>query len=1016
MKSVKPRLQHAAASPCSALPRLFLGIVLFVAAPCLAQTTGNNWKDLVTEADALSARWTAASWREAVQKYRSALVKMRRSGLRHDEAPVLRSLGLVYIALGDPESARLHLTSSLTLLKELKAETNEVVDALNHVANANLLLGNNELARKYCNESLSLSRAAGYTKGEGWALELTGQIEYVSGNLDQSLDFYHQSLTALRKANDEAGLAQAFLDIGYSNSDLSEIENAVRFFEQALTSWRNVKNPRGEALTLTALGHLHSKLGDKQRAFDLYYKSIDLLEPLEDRIAMAFNFDGIGYIHAGLGESASALQQYTKSFQLYSEAKYSFGEASMLCKIAEIYIALEEYGKALVHLKRALALGRAAGEPRLQATPTALEGKVHERQSQPTLALDAYQKALILNRKGNDKREEAYTLNSIGRIQEALGLEKEALKNYSLALKLNCETRDRFGESGTLYRLAKLQQHMGQVKDAKSSAEQSIALVESLRAGVASHDLRTSYVASVYQLYELYVDILMSLHAVEPRGGFAQAALEASEAGRVRTLLETLAETKTQIRVGVDPKLLERERALQLRLEGLATQLVTAASKRVELEAEIERVTSQYRDIQGQIRAGSPQYAALVQPVTLKVKQIQELLDPGTVMLEYSLGEKRSFLWVLTRNSVSSYELPAQAVIEKVAQQLYSAITAPEDPMGRGSSKSYEADARAISSMLLGSVTELSEATRLVIVADGVLQYIPFSSLPNPAYSQTENLVSRFEIVRLPSASVLSMQRAQFAQREPRPKSVAVLADPVFDLTDSRVTELRTSRRSPAIAKSNGPASRNATRSLRDTGVMVNGRIQRLMYSMEEANAVYAASSSPDSLKAIGFQASRATATSPELSQYRIIHIAAHGVLNSKHPELSGILLSLIDENGKPVEGFLQLHEIYNLKLPAELVVLSACETGIGKQIRGEGFIALTRGFMYAGAARVVASLWKVDDSATAALMAHFYREMFKNGRRPAEALKEAQIAISREKRWRHPYYWAGFVIQGEWR
>ena len=154
----------------------------------------------------------------------------------------------------------------------------------------------------------------------------------------------------------------------------------------------------------------------------------------------------------------------------------------------------------------------------------------------------------------------------------------------------------------------------------------------------------------------------------------------------------------------------------------------------------------------------------------------------------------------------------------------------------------------------------------------------------------------------------------------------------------------------------------------------------------------------------------------PALSQYKIIHIAAHGVLNSKHPELSAILLSMIDEQGRPVDGLLQLHEIYNLKLPAELVVLSACETGVGKQIRGEGLIALTRGFMYAGAVRVVASLWKVDDAATAALMAQFYKEMFANGKRPAEALKEAQISISKQKRWRDPYYWAGFVLQGEWR
>jgi CHAT domain-containing protein len=167
---------------------------------------------------------------------------------------------------------------------------------------------------------------------------------------------------------------------------------------------------------------------------------------------------------------------------------------------------------------------------------------------------------------------------------------------------------------------------------------------------------------------------------------------------------------------------------------------------------------------------------------------------------------------------------------------------------------------------------------------------------------------------------------------------------------------------------------------------------------------------------ALDFKASRATITSKELSQYRILHFATHGIVNLEHPELSGIILSLVDESGRPQDGYIRLHDIYNLNLPADLVVLSACQTGVGKQIRGEGLMTLTRGFMYAGAARVVASLWKVDDLATAELMGKFYKEMFTNGRQPADALRAAQIELSRDKRWQSPYYWAGFILQGDWR
>jgi CHAT domain-containing protein len=154
---------------------------------------------------------------------------------------------------------------------------------------------------------------------------------------------------------------------------------------------------------------------------------------------------------------------------------------------------------------------------------------------------------------------------------------------------------------------------------------------------------------------------------------------------------------------------------------------------------------------------------------------------------------------------------------------------------------------------------------------------------------------------------------------------------------------------------------------------------------------------------------------SADLGRYRIVHLATHGVLNAEQPELSGLVLSLVDEQGRPQDGFLGLHEVYDLNLPAELVVLSACQTGLGKEIRGEGLVGLTRGFMYAGAERVLASLWNVNDSATARLMKLFYEGIFSKGLSPAAALRAAQLELSKRSQWRSPYYWAAFVLQGEW-
>ncbi len=183
----------------------------------------------------------------------------------------------------------------------------------------------------------------------------------------------------------------------------------------------------------------------------------------------------------------------------------------------------------------------------------------------------------------------------------------------------------------------------------------------------------------------------------------------------------------------------------------------------------------------------------------------------------------------------------------------------------------------------------------------------------------------------------------------------------------------------------------------------------------QEAETIMALVPEGERIESFDFEANRDTVTSRELGKYRILHFATHGFANSQKPELSGIIMSLVDKKGNWQNGFLRLNDIYNLSLPVELVVLSACQTGLGKNIRGEGLVGLTRGFMYAGAPRVVASLWRVDDVATAKLMSQFYQGMLQDGFSAVEALRGAQLQLWQEEGWKSPYYWAAFTLQGEW-
>jgi CHAT domain-containing protein len=291
------------------------------------------------------------------------------------------------------------------------------------------------------------------------------------------------------------------------------------------------------------------------------------------------------------------------------------------------------------------------------------------------------------------------------------------------------------------------------------------------------------------------------------------------------------------------------------------------------------------------------------------------------------------------------------------------------------------------------------------VIADGALQYVPFAALPVPG--STRPLILDHELVSLPSASALAIQRQTLANRKLAPKAVAVIADPVFSSRDSRFSP----RRSPA-------ATADDTRLIEHVGSGSGGplNVRRLPFTRQEADRILAVAPAGSNLRAVDFRASRSIATSGELSNYRYVHFATHGYLDTSRAGLSAIVLSLVDEQGKPQDGFLRTHDIYNLKLPAELVVLSACETGLGKEVKGEGLEGLTRGFMYAGARRVVVSLWNVNDKATAGLMQHLYVGMLKNKKTPAAALRAAQIEMLGVKQWQSPYYWAPFVMQGEWR
>jgi CHAT domain-containing protein len=535
-------------------------------------------------------------------------------------------------------------------------------------------------------------------------------------------------------------------------------------------------------------------------------------------------------------------------------------------------------------------------------------------------------------------------------------------------------------------------------------------LIEQIRGELVNPELRVTYFSTVQQFYELYAELLAVRYERDKNEADVALALQTSERARGRNLVELLREARVNIKQGVDVKLLEQAQDLQERLNLRYRQRTAALAGKstpeqiAKITGEIISLTTEHENVQVKIRRDNPRYSDLTQGATLSAKEIQQLLDDGTVMLEYKLGAARSFLWLVSKDSIKMFTLPARAEIEKTARDFYSAVVSND--------KTKEAEtgelSNRLSHMLLAPVAAEIENKRLAIVADGVLQFVPFAALrsPKPKVQSPKYLSEDYEIVVLPSASVLAELRRNSGRTTTPGKTIAVFADPIFEAGDPRLDKNRTGKSAPA------PAALG--RVLRDFNV--GQTLPRLLSSREEARYISAFAPKNQAVSNLDFDASRENATSGELANYRILHFATHGLLDSSHPEFSGLVFSLYDKNGQPTDGFLQLNQIYNLNLRSDLVVLSACQTALGKDVRGEGLIGLTRGFMYAGAKRVVASLWKVDDAATAEFMRRFYQNLLQKKLSTASALRQTQTEMKKMPRFRAPYFWAGFTLQGDWR
>jgi CHAT domain-containing protein len=878
-----------------------------------------------------------------------------------------------------------------------------------------------EAIEKY-QEALDLYRRAGDRRGEAETLNNAAVIYHTIGDVQKALEKFNESLPSVRAIGERVGEAIILNNIGAIHRLRGDAQKALDKFNESLAILRALGNRVDEATTLNNIGGVYLLLGEMQKALNVFNESLAITRAVGAHVEEAATLNSIGGVYQSLGEAQKALDKFNESLAIWRIVGDRGWEATTLNNIASVYESLGDMQRALKKYNEALPMFRLVGERHGEANTLHNIGHVYRLSNKMQEALEKYDESLAIWRMIGDRRGEAGTLHNIGKVYLSLGKIDAAMGKFNEALPIRRTVGDRDGEAETLLGIAQVEQKRGKLIQARQTIEEAIGIVESLRTSVDIQELRASYLASQQKYYQYYIDILMEQRRQNPSAEFDAAAFAVSERSRARSLLELLTESRIDIHQGVDSSLLERERSLQRLLNAKAAAQFSLLNRKHTPEQseaaakEIKSLTTEYEELRAQIRTRNPRYAALTQPLPLSLAEIQQqVLDSDTLLLEYSLGDDASYLFAVSQTSITSHRLPKLAEVEAATRRVRELLTAPHPQPGDTESKlqarikkakaNYWPQAAALSRMLLGPAASQLDGKRLLIVADGALQYLPFGALPAPHSPHPAPLITEHEIVHLPSASTLAVLRRELAGRKPAAKAVAVLADPVFSADDARV-------KSGAETQAGEEAAPNLTRAIND----VRGELSRLLLTRDEAEAILSVTPRADGLGALDFRANRATATSDELSRYRIVHFATHSLLDSEHPELSGVVLSLVDDRGQPQDGFLRLHEIFNLRLPAELVVLSACQTGLGKEVKGEGLVGLTRGFMYAGAARVVASLWQVHDAATAELMKRFYRRMLKDGMRPAAALRAAQIEMWKKPQWQSPFYWGGFTLQGEWK
>jgi CHAT domain-containing protein/tetratricopeptide (TPR) repeat protein len=802
--------------------------------------------------------------------------------------------------------------------------------------------------------------------------------------------------------------AEAANNVGLTALDLGDLDEAESELLAARKAWRELGLPLIEARTNLNLGLLFWNSGEWQAALKQYDMARTIFEGRSPVLA-ATTLNNIGLVYLSMTDYDNASRYFLKALRIVASQNDGLRtEARIRINLGRARMLRGQLEAALDDQRISVQLMERIGDINGQAEALNNLGQVQLGRHHLPEAEESLSKAFSLYGSIHDESGLSSVYFQQGLLAAKENHLAEALQLLQRSLKIRYDRGLRDDAAETLYQLAILERESGQEDESLRHIEKAISLAQTLRTNVGGESFRAAYFAGKERYSEFYIDSLLSYRARDANDNMVGRAFQACEKARARALLDILSDDRVVL-PNVDPELPTRLRSVQHQLNFKSARLATLSDTpdhtaiAAGLRQAIANLLTERLEVDSLIQTKDPYYQSSEAPNVVTIDEVRNLLLTGDdLLVEYSLGEARSFVWFISHKGVSVEQLPSRTQIEREARSLISLMGDIDER--REYPEKELAFTRALSTLAKSlhlSFSEGSQPARIIIVADGILNRVPFAALTltsslrgSKEYKTALGLVS--QVVQVPSASVLRILMGRQHNDVTLPISAAAFTDPVFDDFDSRVRSHEEAPKAPNIVER------------KPHGIP----LARLVYSGTETEVIERLVPANRRWVLSGLQATKAAFLDGRISDYRLVLLSTHTLIDDRQPELSTIVLSMVDEKGRGIDGLLHLYDLHQVKLKSSMIILSACETAGGKELRGEGLIGISRTFLESGASSILASPLKIDAEASAFFVKAFLERILAGeSATPSRALLDARRSLAHSARWNDPYYWGSFVL-----